>query len=513
MKNILGFAGVLLLATVGSAQENYSTSWTQHKNLYIHTGANRANVTANVTNFPLLVRLNSTNFGTGFAQAKGNGADIRFTKTGNVVRLKHQIETWDSAGKTATIWVLIDTVKASLNNQTFMMHWGNAAAADSSKGSAVFDTANGFVAVWHLNETTTAAGQVINDATVNANHGKLGLQGTGVAPVNTTTMIGIGKSFTGGSLTSTNTNGAYYSIKDSATTALQSLNTASGAFTITAWANPEACGTGNTRSTIISKYDNNNTTGTRAWALQMSATAAAWRFTANPNLDAFKSATTGNEFVADNTCTVGQWDYLAARYSATAPVPGDAASVTMGLSLNGEAEVVASTADQGTGSSIGPDGYVFIGRLMSAANANNRFLRGAVDEIQVSKVRRSDAWVKLSYETQKATSTAVTDAVVSILPGAGSTNGFAVSQMAGSLQFRLPANVGGNAVVTVSDMQGRAVWNRTVSTGSSESVVSWNGVTASGSQATAGLYAVTVSLRDASGADVRTLSQKVSFAR
>jgi hypothetical protein len=136
-----------------------------------------------------------------------------------------------------------------------------------------------------------------------------------------------------------------------------------------------------------------------------------------------------------------------------------------------------------------------------------------VDEITLSKVYRSNDWVKLSYETQKVGSTAVTDATVGILPGNGSLQGFSVSQNAGSLLFRLPVNVGGNAVVTVADLKGRTVWSRTVSTGASESVLSWNGVSEAGMKASSGLYAVTVSLRDASGASLGNVSQKVSFSR
>jgi hypothetical protein len=478
----------------------------------VHTGASRANVTGTVTKFPLLVRLDNTNFSAGFAQAKGNGADIRFTKADNTTRLKHQIETWDSAGKTATIWVLMDTVYGNRQNQNFRLHYGNPAAMDSSKGSAVFDTANGFVAVWHLNETTASAGNLVNDATVNANNGKLGLQGAGTAPANTSAMIGVGKTFAGGS--NTNTDGAFYSIKDSSTAALASINTVTGPFTITAWANPDNCSTSTTgRITIVSKYDNTNSTGTRAWALQTASTNAGWRLTVNPNTDDFKSNGTGNEFVADNTCTVGQWDYLSGRYMATAPIVNDPTSITMSLNVNAAGEVFATTANQATSASIGPDGLVFIGRLMSPANANNRFMRGSIDEITISKAFRSDDWVKLSYETQKAGSTAVSDATVSILPGNGSLQGFSVSQAAGSLLFRLPVNVGGNAVVTVADLKGRTVWSRTVSTGASESVLSWNGVSEAGAKATSGLYAVTVSLRDASGASLGNLSQKVSFSR
>src|SRR5690606_23827454 len=96
-----------------------------------------------------------------FKEAKGNGADIRFTKANNTTRIQHQIEKWDSAERAAAVWVRVDTVYGNRNNQLFRLHWGNAAAVDSSKGSAVFDTAAGFRAVWHMNDTGN-----VPDATV-----------------------------------------------------------------------------------------------------------------------------------------------------------------------------------------------------------------------------------------------------------------------------------------------------------------------------------------------------------
>lgn len=512
MKRIFGYASALLLAATVQAQvENYTADWSQHKDLYISTGAIRANVPGDVTKFPLLVRLSSANFDAGFGQAKAGGADIRFTKANNTTRLHHEIESWDATAKTAAIWVLMDTVYGNTNNQLFRMHWGNSGAADSSKGPAVFDTTNGFVAVWHLNETTAAVGSTIADATGSGNTGKLGLQGSGEAPTNTTAMIGIGKTFSG-DVENTNTNGAFFAIRDSATNALAAVNTVNGPFTITAWASPAACA-GTPRVVVISKYDNTNSTGTRAWALQTSENGE-WRQTLNPNLPEFQSATTGNEFKADHFCSVDQWTYLAGRYeAATAPIPDDALSAEK-LTLNVDANPVITgiLANQGTGSSIGPDGIVFIGRLMSPANANNRFMRGSLDEITVSKVRRSDNWVKLSYETQKIGANAISDAIVSIHGSASAAASFSVSSMAGGLQFNLPANAAGSAVVTIADMKGRTVWTRTVSTASAATAVNWNGVSDAGSRASAGLYAVKVSLRDANGAALRSMSQKVSFA-
>src|SRR6185295_9700140 len=75
---------------------------------------------------------------------------IRFSKADNTTALPYQIESWTSTS--AAIWVQVDTVKGNSNAQSIRMHWGNGAAASQSSGPAVFDSANGYKAVFHLSE-------------------------------------------------------------------------------------------------------------------------------------------------------------------------------------------------------------------------------------------------------------------------------------------------------------------------------------------------------------------------
>src|SRR5687768_11732256 len=89
-----GLTAFVLLATLpGLAQETYST-WSHHKYVGLNTRNVRggAAVTSTLLNVPVLIRLDSSNFSAGFAQSSGRGADLRFTKLGDVVRLPHQIE-------------------------------------------------------------------------------------------------------------------------------------------------------------------------------------------------------------------------------------------------------------------------------------------------------------------------------------------------------------------------------------------------------------------------------------
>ena len=124
------------------------TTWRYKTTLTLNTTVSGANVQGNVLDFPVLIRLTSVNFT--FLQAKGNGEDIRFTKMDGS-QLPYEIERWDSLGGNAEIWVKIDTVYGNNANQHIEMYWGAPAASSISNGSEVFDTANGFSAVWHLN--------------------------------------------------------------------------------------------------------------------------------------------------------------------------------------------------------------------------------------------------------------------------------------------------------------------------------------------------------------------------
>ena len=143
----------------------YNPSWQYARHLFLNTTTSGANVSGDVYDFPVLVRLTEANFT--FAQARPAGADIRFTKPDNTF-LPYEIERWDPVNGLAEVWVRVDTVHGDNNRQNIIMYWGNPGAAPISKGAAVFDTANGFAGAWHLGEN----GDSIYDATGNAFNGK-----------------------------------------------------------------------------------------------------------------------------------------------------------------------------------------------------------------------------------------------------------------------------------------------------------------------------------------------------
>jgi hypothetical protein len=135
--------------------------WAYRRRIYLNTTSCGAPIDADVSTFPLLIRLDGTNFD--FSQAASDGRDIRFSSTEGF-HLVYEKEYWSQAGSRAALWVRVPVVEAGNKTQGILMYWGNGAAADKSNPSAAFQTANGFQGVWHLNDD-------ILDATSNSNDG------------------------------------------------------------------------------------------------------------------------------------------------------------------------------------------------------------------------------------------------------------------------------------------------------------------------------------------------------
>lgn len=145
---ILAIAGSIF-ATGALAEADYS-EWKRTGSVFILTTPEGAEMpaTAQVENFPLLVRLNSTHFD--FATAKTDGSDLRFSSRDGAA-LPYQIETWDAAKGEAAVWVRVPVIRGN-ERQEIRLHWGKPDAASASSGGAVFNESNGCAGVWHMTE-------------------------------------------------------------------------------------------------------------------------------------------------------------------------------------------------------------------------------------------------------------------------------------------------------------------------------------------------------------------------
>lgn len=135
------------LCAMAWADEDW-TLWPRSRPLVLNTTPDGANVAVDIQHFPILVRLDASNFD--FTAAHPDGRDIRFSDPKSGRALPYQIDTWDPTARRAALWVKLDTVRGNSKDQRIMMHWGRADAVQASNPGAVFDSAGGFTAVWHL---------------------------------------------------------------------------------------------------------------------------------------------------------------------------------------------------------------------------------------------------------------------------------------------------------------------------------------------------------------------------
>ncbi|MBN2035247.1 MAG: DUF2341 domain-containing protein [Chitinispirillaceae bacterium] len=163
--------------------------WPYSREILLNTDPSGADVDETVVGFPVLIRCAHDNFP--FSQAAGEGRDIRFSKRDGTP-LPYEIEGWDPVAGHAEVWVRCDTIYGNNSTQSIVMYWGNADARDASNSAAVFDTADGFVGVWHLREEAAGRGNsdVYRDATAHHYDGRDDIGATGREG-----HIGYGKTF------------------------------------------------------------------------------------------------------------------------------------------------------------------------------------------------------------------------------------------------------------------------------------------------------------------------------
>ena len=122
---------------------------------------------SDLTDYQVLIELNSTNFD--FSHAQTNGEDIRFTDAdGNL--LDYWIEEWDAVNEIAKVWVKVPPIPAN-SSVEISMFYGNSEITSASDGASTFiRIIDGVVGSWHFDE---GSGTTAYDSSGNNNHGTL----------------------------------------------------------------------------------------------------------------------------------------------------------------------------------------------------------------------------------------------------------------------------------------------------------------------------------------------------
>ena len=309
-----------------------------------------------LADFPVLVRLSKSNM-PGFSYSdfeREGGLDLAFTDaSGNL--LAHEIDTWDTNG-VSTVWVKVPALTAST---TITAHYG-CAKPIVPKVESVWDS--DYVGVWHMGEQKLPLADSTGDS-----RDVTSADGTG---------IGYGAAgIVGGSVDF----GAASSSRCVNTDDHRELD-GFQKFTIEVWTRQDAHAQNagilskrNYYGSQVSYYLYDNGSGT---VMQLS--------------------TNGTDNVSSGVSlypALGQWNHQVYTVDTTA-----AANNVRGY-LNG--------ASAGTASKELPGGIfagtaeLHLGNLHSSSAAN---FPGKIDEVRISKVVRSEAWIKATHDSVANTS-------------------------------------------------------------------------------------------------------------
>lgn len=317
--------------------------WQHSGTLMILTTPEGADLPAGATveGFPLLVRLHRDWFD--FTQAKAGGEDIRFS-TGTGAPLPYQIEEWDPATGTASIWVRIPTIRGN-ERQALRMFWGRRDAASESSGSAVFNESNGYLSVWHM------TGPVKDEVGT--------IESTDVGTTPTAGMIGPARHLAG-------KQGIF------------------GGETITSY--PADASPHSSELWFRAKALNGRPL---AWGNEHRQGKVVMHFRSPPHMR-IDSYFSGANVTSSGRMPLNEWVYVVHTYQ-----PGDSR-----IYVNGVPSGVSTRADA-------PLAIRTPARLWIGGWFHNYDFIGDIDEVRISRVARSADWVKLQYENQKAHHTLV----------------------------------------------------------------------------------------------------------
>ena len=337
----------------------YNAAWEFRKGVTIDS----AQVADDLADFPVLITVNADP--ELVASALANGDDILFTSADGVTKLAHEIESYDSVTGALTVWVKTD-LSATADTQLFM-YFGNAGAANQEDAVNVWDA--NYVGVYHLNETPTGAVGDIQDSTSNNNHGTT--EGSMDAADLVDAQVGKGLDF--------DEVDDLIRIPDSA-----SLDSTAAKATFELWAWFDNAADGDTQIIMSSSNRYSGWDGYE-WASQGSGDHFFYP-------DAMLPDTNYN--LGANPFTNQQWHHLAATM--------DFDTKEVIVYVDGTPMAFSYEGVPGSWTSLtSSDDLLFGGN----PDRMTRFFDGMMDEIRISNVVRSQAWIQTSVNNQSTPAT------------------------------------------------------------------------------------------------------------
>jgi biopolymer transport protein ExbB len=324
---------LLLLAILlapAAAQAWWNKDWTARKQITLDTSEAGLPLKQALTQVLVPVRLHTGNFS--FAEAREDGADLRFVAQDDKTPLKFHIEQFDGVSELAVVWVQVPALAPGAKDQHLWMYYGNdkAAPAEDAKGS--FDAAT--LAALHFNEKAAPP----KDLSANAHAVAQASARFGVAG-----LLGGGATFDG---TAAVTLAPAPTLKLAAT----------GGLTIAAWIKPADTAGG----TVFHWQD-----GTRAITLALAQGKLIAR-------------APGADTPAAGELRAGAWQHVAVTLSDRLVVYLNGVEIAQGAARTPE---MAGTLTIGAPGAGDPKGAGF---------------KGDIDEVVVASVARGADWMRLA---------------------------------------------------------------------------------------------------------------------
>jgi hypothetical protein len=277
--------------------------------------------------------------------------------------LAFQIEQWDAGNGTASIWVRVPKIQGN-TRQEIKVHWGKADAASESNGKAVFNESNGYLAVLHMGD-----GVADEVGTVQTKD------------VGTTASLGI----IGPARHLAGKQGIFCGEK------IESLPVGASPHSTEAWFRAEK-----SNARVV------------GWGNDHGQGKVVMEFRSPPSIrmDCYFS---GANIASEGRLPLNEWVHVVHTYEQ-----GDSR-----IYVNGKLNFAKKTKDA-------PLAIKTPARLYIGGWYNNYDFVGDLDEVRMSKVTRSEDWVKLQFENQKPLQTLVG-------PVVQSGNAFAVTPTSASI--------------------------------------------------------------------------------
>jgi len=331
----------------------YDEAWGYRKKITIDS----TKVDESLTDFVILASTTDSDLS---SKAQTSGNDILFTKGDGISKLNHEIESYDNASGELFAWVQVPYISSSTDTNIYM-YYGNTVAGGQQNASSTWDTS--YKGVWHLAE---------DDYTDSSGYG---YHGVNTDFTNTTGQIAGGKYSDGIG----NDNKIDFGDKDDFSFG---DGTEDSPFTISFWykvAQEDA------ENYLFRKFVGD---GVYEYWVGHSATNQLWLLLCSQNTtedNSIRAWTSSDDLIIANG-----WQLIHASYDGSEDHSG------IELYIDGS-NAKSSGSEGGT--------YVAMDNSTAPAQFSLSAIPGYTDEIRISNVMRSAAWIKTEFENQSSPST------------------------------------------------------------------------------------------------------------